>query len=122
MNRAYEIETVNIDRDGKIVSSQGTVKQETRIWDHHFPSFPILPGVLMLDLMQATAQNWYDVSRLQVKSVRRVRFSNYLKPGAVWESRMRFESSSSEGDRWSGEILSAGVKMASALLTLSVKG
>ena len=121
MNRAYEIETVNVDRDGKMVSSQGTVKQETQIWDHHFPNFPILPGVLMLDLMQTTAAKWYDSER-QVKNVRRVRFSNYLKPGAVWESRLRFESSSSDGDRWSGEILSAGVKMASALITLSVKG
>jgi len=121
MNRAYEIEAVDVDRAAKVILSRGIVKQATPVWDHHFPGFPILPGVLMLDLMKSTARRWYDVEDLRLKQVRRVRFSNYLKPGAAWESRMRFESSDSEGDRWSGEIFSAGVKMASAILTLSMK-
>ncbi len=118
---AYVVEHTKVTRAEQSVASQGTVVQNTQIWDHHFPEFPILPGVLALDLLKATAEKWYD-SKLQVRSVQRVRFSNYLKPGAEWQVQMRLESLSSEGDRWSGEIFSAGVKMVSAILTLMVKG
>ena len=118
---AYVVEQIEVNRAEQSVASQGTVVQNTQIWDNHFPKFPVLPGVLVLDLLKATAEKWYE-SGLQVRSVQRVRFSNYLKPGAAWQGRMRLESLSSEGDRWSGEIFSAGIKMASAVLTLMVKG
>lgn len=118
--RAYAIESADVDRAAQTVMSQGSVTQDSQVWMHHFPEFPILPGVLMLDLLKASAEKWYGAT-VQVKSVRRVRFSNYLKPGTLWQSRMRLESSSLEGDRWNGEILSSGIKMASAVLTLSVK-
>ncbi len=119
--KAYEVQRAEVNRSEQVVSASGRVAIDSEVLQHHFPSFPILPGVLMLDLLKITAQKWYD-SDLQVRNVRRVRFSNYLKPGAEWQSRMRLESVSLDGDRWSGEIFSAGVKMASAILTLSVKG
>ncbi len=118
---AYVIQNADVNRAEQIVLSQGMVLKDTEVWKHHFPGFPVLPGVLMLDLLKATAEKWYGAG-LKVQNVRRVRFSNYLKPGAEWQAKMRLESLSSEGDRWGGEILSAGVKMASAILTLSVKG
>lgn len=118
--KAYEIRTAEVNRTDQTVVSQGMVEKTSQVWTHHFPEFPILPGVLMLDLLKATAEKWYGAG-LRVRNVRRVRFSNYLKPGAEWQSRMRLESSGLDGDRWSGEILSAGIKMASAVLTLSEK-
>ncbi len=118
---AYLIESADVNRAEQTVLSRGVTAQDTKVWAHHFPGFPVLPGVLMLDLLKATAEKWYGAG-LKVWSVRRVRFSNYLKPGAEWQGRMRLENMSLEGDRWSGEIFSAGVKMASAILTLSVKG
>ena len=79
MNCAYIVEHIEVNRAEQIVASRGTVVQNTQIWDHHFPEFPILPGVLVLDVLKATAEKWYD-SGVQVRSVQRVRFSNYLKP------------------------------------------
>ncbi len=119
--KAYAIAVSEVNREEQVVRSEGRVAADSKVWEHHFPAFPILPGVLMLDLLKATAEKWYG-SSLRVRNVRRVRFSNYLKPGADWQARMKLESSGSEGDRWSGEILSAGAKMASAILTLSEKG
>jgi 3-hydroxymyristoyl/3-hydroxydecanoyl-(acyl carrier protein) dehydratase len=120
--KAYTVESVNVDREGRMVSLSGTVLGSSDVFKHHFPGFPILPGVLMLDVMRAAAEKWYEKS-LRVLSVKRVRFSNYLKPGASWQARLRLESvDAAGGDRWSGEILSVDAKMASAILTLSVKG
>ena len=119
---AYVIESADVNQAEQTVVSKGLTARDAEVWQHHFPQFPVLPGVLMLDLLKATAEKWYGAG-VRVINVRRVRFSNYLKPGAEWQGRMRLENlSSEEGDRWSGEILSAGVKMASAILTLSVKG
>ncbi|HRK61757.1 MAG TPA: hypothetical protein PLY88_04315 [Candidatus Omnitrophota bacterium] len=119
--KAYEVRKSELSRAESRVASEGTIAAGSEVLAHHFPRFPILPGVLMLDLMRAAAEAWYGKS-VRVQSVKRVRFSNYLKPGSAWEARMKLENSSVEGDRWSGEILSAGAKMASAILTLSVKG
>lgn len=119
--KAYEVRKTELNRDESLVASEGTIAAGSEVLAHHFPRFPILPGVLMLDLMRAAAEAWYG-NKVWVRGVKRVRFSNYLKPGSAWEARMKLDGSSVDGDRWSGEILSAGAKMASAILTLSVKG
>lgn len=119
--KAYEVLKTELSRAESRVASEGIIEAGSEVLANHFPRFPILPGVLMLDLMRVAAESWYG-NKVWVQSVKRVRFSNYLKPGSAWEARMKLESSSVEGDRWSGEILSAGAKMASAILTLSVKG
>ena len=118
---ACMIQSAEVNRAEQFVVSNGNVMLDVEVWKHHFPGFPVLPGVLMLDLLKSTAEKWYGAG-VKVQNVRRVRFLNYLKPGAEWQGKMRLEVLSSEGDRWSGEIFSAGVKMASAILTLSVKG
>lgn len=118
---AYETESIDVDRVERIVTARGKVAKDCAVWAHHFPEFPVLPGVLMLDLLTSAASKWYG-SGLQIRNVRRVRFSNYLKPGAEWQGRIKLESSDINSDRWSGEIFSLGIKMASAVLTLSVKG
>lgn len=118
---AYVIESSEMNRDENRVISQGTIRQDSEVLAHHFPRFPILPGVLMLDLMKVSAETWYG-KKLKVQAIKRVRFSNYLKPGSVWQARLKFEGSDAVGDRWNGSIFLNDAKIASAVLTLSVKG
>ncbi len=117
---AYEISNVSTDHESRVVSAHGKVVENSEVLKHHFPGFPVLPGVLMLDLLKSTVEKSRDL-KLKITQMRRVRFSNYLKPGASWESQMSFVYSSPEGDLWDGEIFSEGVKMASARLTLCVQ-
>lgn len=119
--KAYAVQSVKVDREARTVWAEGKVALDCEVLKDHFPQFPVLPGVLMLDLMKSISEKW-DGKNLRVLSVKRVRFLNYLKPGAQWEARMRAEDLGESESRWSGEILSSGAKMASAVLTLSVKG
>lgn len=118
---AYVTKTSEIHRDENRVDSRGSISPDSEVLAHHFPQFPILPGVLMLDIMRATAETWYG-KKLKVQAVKRARFSNYLKPGSVWQARLKLEDSSPAGDRWQGSIFLNDAKIASAILTLSVKG
>ena len=55
----------------------------------HFPAFPVLPGVLMLEAMVQTAawllrleQNW-SKSIIDLSSARNIRYGNFVAPGSI---------------------------------------
>ncbi|MFF4550832.1 3-hydroxyacyl-ACP dehydratase FabZ family protein [Streptomyces sp. NPDC001435] len=51
-------------------------------FDHHFPRFPILPGVLLLESMAALAKAAVGGERAwRLASVRGVRFKHFVGPG-----------------------------------------
>ncbi|MFJ3235654.1 3-hydroxyacyl-ACP dehydratase FabZ family protein [Streptomyces sp. NPDC086787] len=58
------------------------VPQTLPVFDHHFPRFPILPGVLLLESMTALARAAAGSGRTwRLKSVRGVRFKHFVGPG-----------------------------------------
>lgn len=58
------------------------VPQTLPVFDHHFPRFPILPGVLLLESMAALAKAAAGGERTwRLKSVRGVRFKHFVGPG-----------------------------------------
>jgi len=65
----------------------------------HFPSFPVLPGVMMLEAMVGTARELAGDPRLVLGSVRGLRYGQFVPPGSV----VRIEV-----DRKVGELSFAG--------------
>ena len=49
--------------------------------DSHFPNFPVLPGVLVLESMVAVAVLVADGGSWRLRSAHRVRFRHFVRPG-----------------------------------------
>ena len=70
------------------VRSQGTVPRDLECFQDHFPDFPVLPGVLALDLLRQLAeQHWKDRPARKLAGFKRVRFQHFLRPGDPWEGQ-----------------------------------
>ena len=52
------IEKVDWLKKGEGIAAQGTVPQSAEFFQDHFPDFPVLPGVLMLEILKQTAETY----------------------------------------------------------------
>ncbi len=75
----------------------------------HFPTFPVLPGVLMLEAMTQSAawlvrleQN-YANSTVVLKTARNVRYNYFLKPGNTLHCNVKVISIGDDVAKFSGE-------------------
>lgn len=98
----------------RIVTSKNLSLAEEYLQDH-FASFPVLPGVLMLEAMTQSAawlvrlKHDYAHSIIVLKAARNVRYNYFLKPGntlrceidaiGIDETTARFKGSGYVGDR-----------------------
>ena len=60
------IEEFSLDA-GKILA-HGHVPKESKVFEGHFPGYPLLPGVLLIELM-AQAAGWLVLARLDFKQM-----------------------------------------------------
>ncbi len=107
-----KIEKIELGK--RIVTSKNLTLAEEYLADH-FPSFPVLPGVLMLEGMTQSAawlvriaQN-YKNSIVVLKSARNVKYNYFLKPGStiryeievisIDEDSAKFKGTGHVGDR-----------------------
>ena len=116
----------------RIVTSKTLSLAEEYLADH-FPSFPVLPGVLMIEAMTQSAawlvrlQQEYRHSLVVLKSARNVRYNYFLRPGntlrcevdavEIGEDSAKFKGSGFVGDR-----LAVSAKLELRCLSLSPKG
>ncbi|MBN1556169.1 MAG: beta-hydroxyacyl-ACP dehydratase [Phycisphaerae bacterium] len=98
----------------RIVTSKNLTLAEEYLADH-FASFPVLPGVLMLEAMTQSAawlvrlKHDYAHSIIVLKSARNVRYNYFLKPGntlrceidavSIDATTAKFKGSGYVGDR-----------------------
>jgi 3-hydroxyacyl-[acyl-carrier-protein] dehydratase len=82
------IDTVEVmDFDEGVVRVVSTLPEESPVFDGHFPKFPVLPGVLMLEVMNH-AMGYLLYRRFEKKrfvflgGIRRAKFRRFVKPGA----------------------------------------
>ena len=79
---------ISIEPGKKIVTIKALSLAEEYLADH-FPTFPVLPGVLMLEAMtQAAAwlvrvQQNFAKSIVVLSAVRNVRYANFVAPGQI---------------------------------------
>lgn len=69
-----------------IVATKNVTSAEEYLQDH-FPGFPVLPGVMMLETMVQAARKLMDAKPeppawpLIIKDVRNIRYGNMIRPG-----------------------------------------
>lgn len=79
-----------IDIEGGSIRISSTLPEQSPVFDGHFPSFPILPGVLMLEMMnQAAGYMLYRRFNRErfvfLGGVKRAKFRRMVKPGTGCE-------------------------------------
>ncbi len=98
-------------KPGEGISACGRIPVEAEFFQDHFPGFPILPGVLALEMLKQTAevylrnQNQSGAKRFGLKKISGVKFARYLKPGDEWVSHLEFVSGDEHETVWKGRLL-----------------
>lgn len=110
---------------GQGIAAAGRIPKEAEFFQDHFPGFPILPGVLALEMLKQTAESYVrhfhpdQKLRFILKEVRAVKFSRYLKPNDEWESRLALKESSETETRWEAQLFHGGEQAVTAKFVLA---
>lgn len=139
------VEKVLWIKHGQGIAAAGHIPKESEFFKDHFPDFPILPGVLALEMLKQTAECYLRAEAHQVprplavpeqpvparagdeshgrhfflKQIRATRFSIYLKPGDKWESQLELVSEANGETHWNARLLHKGQTAVTAQLTLA---
>jgi 3-hydroxyacyl-[acyl-carrier-protein] dehydratase len=77
---------VGLDLPGRRISSEATVPERSTIFEGHFPGYPLMPGVLLIETMAQTS-GWLVVALNQFKrmpflaAVKDAKFRTFVTPG-----------------------------------------
>jgi 3-hydroxyacyl-[acyl-carrier-protein] dehydratase len=110
--------------DGRIVA-YGHVPENSVVFEGHFPGYPLLPGVMMIEAM-AQASGWLVLSRLEFKrmgilaAVKEAKIRTSVMPGTKIRVEAKLEHEGSGYAIVSARLLSAEKVAADAELTLRI--
>lgn len=99
---------------GNAVAASGVIPADEEFFQDHFPGFPVLPGVLALEMLRQCAERYYELvspgltRSLRVKKIRQVKFRDYLKPGASWEANLELQSEIEATSTWKASLSHEG--------------
>ena len=120
----YLVDSIeSIDPGKRIVTAKALSLAEEYLADH-FPAFPVMPGVLMLEaLVQSAAwlvrlQQDYAKSVIVLSAARNVRYSSFVRPGKVLRSEVQAISIGEDAVRCKGTGAVDGVQAVTAGLEL----
>ena len=119
------IEKVLWMKEGEGITACGRIPHDSEFFHDHFPEFPVLPGVLALEMLKQTAEKYLAALPGEIghhfflKQVRATRFTKYLRPGDEWESRLTLLQSTGEETAWDAKLYHHGDVAVSAKLTLA---
>ncbi|MBN8645166.1 MAG: beta-hydroxyacyl-ACP dehydratase [Planctomycetes bacterium] len=98
----FELVDQVIERsEGRIVTVKHVTSAEEYLADH-FPSFPVLPGVLMIESMVQAARRLATAidpakSRHVLASVKALKYGHLVRPGDTLQVEVTLEKADSEG-------------------------
>lgn len=85
--------------DDRLVAVKNVTSAEEYLGDH-FPGFPVLPGVMMLETLVQAARTLLD-SRVDgpliLRQVRNVRYGNMVRPGQALRVEVTLRGKDGEG-------------------------
>jgi len=114
---------LSLERGKRIVAVKNLSLAEEYLADH-FPTFPVLPGVLMLEglvqaaawLVQATTDFRYG--RVLLREARAVKYGRFVEPGATLRIEVEALGLDEDTSRFRGVGLVEGERAVSARLVL----
>lgn len=124
MQTTFGLEEILWIKKGQGIAARGRIPEDSEFFKDHFPGFPVLPGVLALEMLKQTAEHYLRQSgksegyQFSIKKITGVKFSRYLKPGDEWESNLTFESEENNLVKWVGKLLYQGQVAVSAKMIL----
>lgn len=71
----------------------------------------------MIEILRQTAERYFQ-KPLRISALKNVKYSNFLRPGDQWESRMELTAEDEDLSHWKGRLLKEGRPVCSAQLTL----
>ena len=86
----------------------GVIPRNAEFFQDHFPEFPVLPGVLALDILKQAVERCLD-KNWTLTAIRNVKFSSYLRPGDTWESEVKCApGNEAEKTEWTARLYHEG--------------
>jgi 3-hydroxyacyl-[acyl-carrier-protein] dehydratase len=114
-----------LDPEARTISVDCTVPEASPIFEGHFPGYPILPGVLMIETMAQTG-GWLVMGLLRftrmafLAQVKEAKMRAFVAPGQVLQTEARLLHDGSGYAVATGRILSGGKSVAEAEITYRV--
>jgi len=112
-----------LDLEGSKIRISARLPERSPIFDGHFPNFPILPGVMMLEIMNHAAgyllYRRYNGERFVfLGGVKRAKFRRMIRPGDTIEAQAHLTHEGSGFSVAETTLTSGGVTAADAEIIL----
>lgn len=108
-----------LDPEAGLVRADCTVPDESPVFEGHFPTYPLLPGVLLIETMAQTG-GWLVLATVRfarmafLAQVREAKLRSFVTPGQQLAAEARLVQDGSGYAVVTGRIESAGRKVAEA--------
>jgi 3-hydroxyacyl-[acyl-carrier-protein] dehydratase len=112
----------DLDIGDRTIRVEAEVPQASTIFEGHFPGYPLMPGVLLIEAMAQTS-GWLIIALLQFKrmpflaAVKEAKMRNFVEPGAKLEITARVLHEGSGFAMTSADIKVANKPTCNATLT-----
>ena len=112
---------VSFPPEGDSLRASGRLPQDLELFRDHFPGFPVLPGVLGLEILKRCVDRFYDAAdkkegSFSFSEVSMAKFSSFLRPGDTWEPAAGVFRQEESETLWKGTLVHAGRVAVSAQL------
>jgi 3-hydroxyacyl-[acyl-carrier-protein] dehydratase len=116
---------IDLNLAGRTISSEATVPITSTIFEGHFPGYPLMPGVLLIEAMAQTA-GWLLVALNRFErmpflaSVKEAKLRTFVKPGQILSIDAALTHDGSGYAITEAKVSCQGKLICDAMLTLRV--
>jgi 3-hydroxyacyl-[acyl-carrier-protein] dehydratase len=116
----------SVDLEAKVMIAKSIVPQESTVFEGHFPSHPLVPGVLMIETMAQCSgiliMHTIDFTRIPLLAgVKEGKMRDFVGPGTELEIKAEIEHEGSGFAVTRAEIRTAQKRVANAQLTFTIR-